>query len=174
MGPIYIPSSNQDAFIRRGYYGGHADTYKPYGDNLYYYDVNSLYPFAIENISQAPIHLWSLQQISQASKPVVKAFGLWGSVKALWVPDGDRHLRPGGGAGMVPICLGVPDEIAIQSGLQPRASKLLENALLSLQGRERNSSKGVLKGCGIPSNSSFFCLKKSCLLISSLPSFIRL
>lgn len=28
--PIYIPSSNQDAFIRRGYYGGHADTYKPY------------------------------------------------------------------------------------------------------------------------------------------------
>ena len=83
MGPIYIPSSNQDAFIRRGYYGGHADTYKPYGDNLYYYDVNSLYPFAIENISQAPIYLCSLQQISQASKPVVKAFGLWGSVKAL-------------------------------------------------------------------------------------------
>lgn len=40
--PIYIPSSNQDAFIRRGYYGGHADTYKPYGSNLYYYDVNSL------------------------------------------------------------------------------------------------------------------------------------
>ena len=39
--PIYIPSSNQDAFIRRGYYGGHADTYKPYGENLYYYDVNS-------------------------------------------------------------------------------------------------------------------------------------
>lgn len=29
------------------------------------------------------------------------------------------------------------------------ASKLLENALLSLQGRERNSSKVVLKGWGI-------------------------
>lgn len=29
--PIYIPSSNQDSFIRRGYYGGHAETYKPYG-----------------------------------------------------------------------------------------------------------------------------------------------
>jgi hypothetical protein len=42
--PIYIPSSNQDAFIRRGYYRGHADTYKPYGENIYYYDVNSLYP----------------------------------------------------------------------------------------------------------------------------------
>lgn len=29
------------------------------------------------------------------------------------------------------------------------ASKLLENALLSLQGREKNSSKVVLKGWGI-------------------------
>jgi hypothetical protein len=29
------------------------------------------------------------------------------------------------------------------------ASKLLENALLSIQGRERNSSKVVLKGWGI-------------------------
>jgi len=43
--PIHIPSRNEDTFIRRGYYGGHADTYIPYGENLYYYDVNSLYPF---------------------------------------------------------------------------------------------------------------------------------
>lgn len=49
--PIYIPSSNQDAFIRRGYYGGHADTYKPYGENLYYYDVNSLYPFIMKTFA---------------------------------------------------------------------------------------------------------------------------
>jgi len=27
--PIHIPSRNVDTFIRRGYYGGHADTYKP-------------------------------------------------------------------------------------------------------------------------------------------------
>ena len=47
-----------------------------------------------------------------------------GSLEGVRVPDGDHHLRPGGGAGMVPICLGVPDEIAIQSGLQPRASNL--------------------------------------------------
>jgi hypothetical protein len=44
-----------------------------------------------------------------------------GSLEGVRVPDGDRHLRPGG---MVPICLGVPDEIAIQSGLQPRTSNL--------------------------------------------------
>lgn len=49
--PIYIPSCNQDAFIRRGYYGGHADTYKPYGENLYYYDVNSLYPFVMKTFA---------------------------------------------------------------------------------------------------------------------------
>jgi len=37
-----------DTFIRRGYYGGHTDTYTPYGQNLYYYDVNSLYPFVMK------------------------------------------------------------------------------------------------------------------------------
>lgn len=46
--PIHIPNRNQDTFIRRGYYGGHADVYKPYGENLYYYDVNSLYPFIMK------------------------------------------------------------------------------------------------------------------------------
>ncbi|XP_059645954.1 DNA polymerase-like [Cornus florida] len=46
--PIHIPSRNEDAFIRRGYYGGHADTYIPYGEDLYYYDVNSLYPFIMK------------------------------------------------------------------------------------------------------------------------------
>lgn len=40
--PIYIPTDkDKDTFFRRGYYGGHADMYKPYGENLYYYDVNS-------------------------------------------------------------------------------------------------------------------------------------
>ncbi|KAL9678789.1 hypothetical protein QQ045_016640 [Rhodiola kirilowii] len=47
--PIYRPSMNEDYFIRRGYYGGHADAYIPYGENLYYYDVNSLYPFIMKS-----------------------------------------------------------------------------------------------------------------------------
>ncbi|EPS72962.1 hypothetical protein M569_01793, partial [Genlisea aurea] len=46
---IPIPTRNQDTFIRNGYYGGHVDVYKPYGENLYYYDVNSLYPFIMKN-----------------------------------------------------------------------------------------------------------------------------
>lgn len=47
--PIYILNHNQDSFIRKGYYGGHVDTYIPYGENLYYYDVNSLYPYVMKN-----------------------------------------------------------------------------------------------------------------------------
>ena len=31
--------------IKQAYYGGIIEVYKPYGHNLYYYDVNSLYPF---------------------------------------------------------------------------------------------------------------------------------
>lgn len=46
--PIHIPTRNEDNFIRKGYYGGHADVYKPRGKNLYYYDVNSLYPFVMK------------------------------------------------------------------------------------------------------------------------------
>jgi hypothetical protein len=37
----------QDDFIRKGYYGGSTDYYKMYGENLQYYDVNSLYPLAM-------------------------------------------------------------------------------------------------------------------------------
>nr|YP_009675519.1 DNA polymerase [Sophora flavescens]QDD68274.1 DNA polymerase [Sophora flavescens] len=47
--PIYIPNRNEDTFIRRGYYGGHADAYKPQGENLFYYDVNSLYPYIMKS-----------------------------------------------------------------------------------------------------------------------------
>lgn len=46
--PIHIPNKNEDSFIRLAYYGGHIDAYKPYGENLYYYDVNSLYPFVMK------------------------------------------------------------------------------------------------------------------------------
>ena len=46
---IHIPNRNQDTFIRRGYFGGHVDVYIPAGENLYHYDINSLYPFIMKS-----------------------------------------------------------------------------------------------------------------------------
>jgi hypothetical protein len=36
-------------FIKKGYYGGITEVYKPYGENLNYYDINSMYPFVAKN-----------------------------------------------------------------------------------------------------------------------------
>jgi hypothetical protein len=47
--PIFILPSNIDNFIRNSYYGGGTDVYKAYAEKVYYYDVNSLYPFAMLN-----------------------------------------------------------------------------------------------------------------------------
>lgn len=44
---IPILNNTQDSFIRKGYYGGATDYYKKYVRNAKYYDVNSLYPFAM-------------------------------------------------------------------------------------------------------------------------------
>lgn len=46
--PIHIPNKNEDRFIRRGYYGGRTDVFKPQGRDLSHYDVNSLYPFIMK------------------------------------------------------------------------------------------------------------------------------
>src|ERR1700733_2544343 len=44
---IPILSQKEDSFIRESYFGGATDYYKAYGKNLYYYDVTSLYPYAM-------------------------------------------------------------------------------------------------------------------------------
>jgi hypothetical protein len=44
---IPILTSFEDGFVREAYYGGATDYYKAYAQNVYYYDVNSLYPFAM-------------------------------------------------------------------------------------------------------------------------------
>jgi hypothetical protein len=41
-------------FIKLGYSGGAVDVYKPYGKNIYRYDVNSLYP-SIMNYYDMPV-----------------------------------------------------------------------------------------------------------------------
>lgn len=44
-----INNMNLYKTIKKAYYGGMTEVYKPYGENLYYYDVNSLYPFVAYN-----------------------------------------------------------------------------------------------------------------------------
>ena len=44
---IPILSQNIDNYIRNSYFGGAVDIYKCYAENVYYYDVNSLYPWAM-------------------------------------------------------------------------------------------------------------------------------
>lgn len=46
---IPILSYDLDREIRPGYFGGSTDYFHKYGENLYYYDVNSLYPKAMCN-----------------------------------------------------------------------------------------------------------------------------
>ncbi|KAH6556220.1 hypothetical protein KP509_1Z195900, partial [Ceratopteris richardii] len=73
--PIYKPQPNQAAFIREGYYGGHTDVYIPYGRDLYYYDVNSLYPYAMTKPMPGGAPVWHSLQGANLSK-------LFGFVKA--------------------------------------------------------------------------------------------
>jgi hypothetical protein len=48
---VTIPSlsASLDSYIRSGYFGGATDHYKKYGENLHYYDINSLYPSVMLN-----------------------------------------------------------------------------------------------------------------------------
>lgn len=47
--PIPILKGWEDQFIRASYFGGATDYYIKYAENLYYSDVNSLYPYAMLN-----------------------------------------------------------------------------------------------------------------------------
>ena len=44
---ISVTHANLYSKLISGYYGGAVDYYKKYGKNLKYYDVNSLYPYAM-------------------------------------------------------------------------------------------------------------------------------
>ena len=46
---VKVPITSLEIYdkLKLGYNGGHVDVYKPYGENLYCYDVNSLYPSVI-------------------------------------------------------------------------------------------------------------------------------
>lgn len=44
-----INKPNVFKFIKQGYFGGITEVYKPFGEDLNYYDVNSEYPFVAKN-----------------------------------------------------------------------------------------------------------------------------
>jgi hypothetical protein len=47
--PISHLMDKKDAFVRRSFFGGCVEVYKPYLKNGYYYDVNSLFPYVMSN-----------------------------------------------------------------------------------------------------------------------------
>jgi len=53
-------------YCRLGFYGGHVDVYIPKGENIYHYDVNSLYPTCMLQImpSGKPRHIEDASNVS--------------------------------------------------------------------------------------------------------------
>jgi len=64
---IPILKHSEDKFIRKSYFGGATDYYKGYAENVYYYDVNSLYPYAMKK--PMPHELISIED-----KPTLNGF----------------------------------------------------------------------------------------------------
>lgn len=52
--------------IKKAYYGGVVEVYRPYGENLFYYDVNSLYPYSA--INDMPGHECKYVEYSSTQK----------------------------------------------------------------------------------------------------------
>jgi hypothetical protein len=51
------PKYEDYANLRHAYYGGRVELFKNYGENLYHYDVNSLFPYAMKKTMPGG-HMW--------------------------------------------------------------------------------------------------------------------
>lgn len=74
-----IPLINQNnifQFIYASYYGGITEVYKPYGYNLNYLDVNSLYPFAAKNPMPGNNCFW-IESYDSEGLDLDKLFGVF-------------------------------------------------------------------------------------------------
>jgi hypothetical protein len=79
--------------IKKSYYGGITEVYKPYGENLYYYDVNSLYPYAGLN----PMHGLNCTYKENINKDIKDCFNeLFGFYYSV-VETNDQYL------GLLPV-----------------------------------------------------------------------
>lgn len=66
-------SDNINNFLRASFTGGITDVFKPYGEDLEYYDVNSLYPSAMEEFMPIGEPVWDLE----AAQNVFEFFGFF-------------------------------------------------------------------------------------------------
>jgi hypothetical protein len=71
---IPILNNKHDSFIRNSYFGGATDYYKAYGENVYHYDINSLYPFAM----MKPMPFNIIREHNNINKMLTKDFNLFG------------------------------------------------------------------------------------------------
>lgn len=63
--------------IKKSYFGGVTEVYRPHGKNLYYYDVNSLYPYAALN-SMPGLNCYYIEDINlNINKYIDKMFGFY-------------------------------------------------------------------------------------------------
>jgi len=85
---IFILPQHIDLFIRQGYFGGGTDVYKAFGELLHYYDVNSLYPYAMLN--PMPHDLVNPNLINLSNRTLDSFFGF----AEVEVTCPDSMLRP--------------------------------------------------------------------------------
>jgi hypothetical protein len=71
---IPILNNKHDSFIRKSYFGGATDYYKAYGTNVYHYDINSLYPFAM----MKPMPHEIIREHKNINQILTKDFNLFG------------------------------------------------------------------------------------------------
>jgi hypothetical protein len=62
--------------IKKAYFGGITEVYRPYGNNLYYYDVNSLYPYAALN-PMTGINCTYVEDLSSKGLNINELFGFF-------------------------------------------------------------------------------------------------
>ena len=90
--PIFILSSNIDSFIRNTYYGGGTDVYKAYAKNVYYYDVNSLYPYAM--LQSMPYNILNNGKLISLTNRTLDSFFGFAYVKVTCPLDMLRPVLP--------------------------------------------------------------------------------
>lgn len=74
---IPILKSLEDMFIRESYFGGATDFYKAIGKLLYYFDVNSLYPYAMKK----PMPLNLIKKYNKEESQNIKLTEFFGFLK---------------------------------------------------------------------------------------------